>query len=97
MYSISTSNFVQAGFKLRFTGLNFHNFIKFRLKSVKIKSICNKAKAFEFNLFRQPEITLEEAKNMAQQAKSYDFPNFKEQYENFIGGGLVAPKRGSVI
>ena len=28
---------------------------------------------------------------MAQQAKSYDIPKFKEQYENFIGGEFVAP------
>ena len=31
---------------------------------------------------------------MAQQAKSYDLPKFKEQYENFIGGEWVAPKGG---
>ena len=31
---------------------------------------------------------------MAQQAKSYDIPKFKEQYNNFIGGEFVAPKGG---
>lgn len=31
---------------------------------------------------------------MAQQAKQYDIPKFKEQYENFIGGDWVAPKGG---
>ena len=30
----------------------------------------------------------------AQQAKNYDKPKFKEQYENFIGGKFVAPKGG---
>ena len=34
---------------------------------------------------------------MAQQAKSYDIPKFKEQYENFIGGEWVAPKSGEYI
>ncbi len=31
---------------------------------------------------------------MAQQAKSYDIPKFKEQYNNFISGEFVAPKGG---
>ena len=34
---------------------------------------------------------------MAQQAKSYDIPKFKEQYENFIGGEWVAPRSGEYI
>ena len=31
---------------------------------------------------------------MAQSAKSYDIPKFKEQYNNFIGGEFVAPVSG---